>query len=101
MKRRFIQAGPWDDQDEPLRDATLSFIYAHEDSRLTISLESKVQLLAQGEETHQIAGVEIGGNYHRDCKGYPTDAQVISHIEKAPSDAEHFFATTKDRLLAD
>jgi hypothetical protein len=101
LKDRFIKSGLWNDNENPLVDVTLSLIYAHEGARVALSLESQDQLLEHEDKTHRVVGIEIGGNYHRECNGYPTDAQVISHIEKAISDFDHFQVITTNRLLAE
>ncbi|SDW87631.1 hypothetical protein SAMN05421783_1107 [Thiocapsa roseopersicina] len=98
LKARFIKPGPWDQQPLDLKAVTLSFAYAHEDARLTLALEGRVILHQQEEQTQQIFGVDISGNYHRECHGYPTNDMVLAHIAKAKSDAAHF-GTMADELL--
>lgn len=90
LKTRFLRSGPWDEAADPLRDVSLSFIYHHEEARFAITLATTQTVMEQNDQKQQITGLDISGNYHRTCQGYPTDQQVIAHIDKASADLEHF-----------
>ncbi len=92
LKGSFIRSGSWDTEEHPLHEVSLSFRYAHDDSRLTLSLESGAFLRQEDGLQHQAEGLLLSGHYHRECGDYPMDAQVLSHIAKAAADMAHFQA---------
>lgn len=103
LKDRFIRPGSWDTEQQPLRELSLSFGYAHGDSRLTLSLEAGVLVHREGkdEQLRETQGLHINGNYHRECRGYPTDGQVLSSIAKAPDDMAQLQALVSEMLSND
>lgn len=99
LKTRFLRSGPWDEAAAPLRDVSFSFIYHHDEARLAITLATTQTKLEIDGQNQQIYGLDISGNYHRTCQGYPTDQQVIAHIGKASADLEHFRSRITSTLL--
>lgn len=99
LKARFLRSGPWDDASNPLHDVSLSFIYQHDEARLAITLATIQTVREVDGQSQQMLGLDISGNYHRTCKSYPTDKEVIAHIGKASADLEHFMSRITPALL--
>jgi hypothetical protein len=86
LQQHFIKQGPWLDKNS--LDVGVSFAYDHDGGRLTLAFENKLLIAPQNDEFHQVEGVGIKANFHRECTGYPTHEQVFAHIEKLPADSD-------------
>jgi hypothetical protein len=86
LRERFIKPGPWSVAQG--RDVGVSFGYDHDAGQFTLSLGNQILVEPRGEQLHQVGGVGIKANFHRDCAGYPSDGQVRAHIDKLPADAQ-------------
>jgi len=90
LEKHFVNPGSLGQQESALKDIELSFTYDREDACLTISFENNVLLREQGDKVKQAPGVGIAANFHRECTGYPTNAQVLLHIDKMAGDISSF-----------
>jgi len=86
----FLSAAPESGDLGPPTAATLKFVYPFEQGLLHLTLEGAAVVHQQEDKSEEKSGVLVGANYHRECHGYPTDTQVLDHLEHATADAEHF-----------
>jgi hypothetical protein len=100
LKQRFLKAGSWDREERQLRGITLKLVYPYDNGQLILSLEGSALVRQTGDQAEQVQGVLAHANFHRDCKGYPTDRLVLEHIAKATTDETHLGALLTE-LLSD
>jgi len=100
LKKCFIKHGPWEKLEQPLESAAITLTYPHDGARFNLSLEGATVTIAKADRTERWRGVLAAANFHRDCEEYPTDRQVIEHVDHAPSDASYFEEVLK-KLFGD
>jgi len=100
LKERFVKPGPWNQGERALETVSLTLGYAHEDGRLSLSMERATVVTQEEEASTQIHGVLAAANYHREWTDYPGDTKVVESIAYAQKDASHFQSTLHE-LLAD
>lgn len=98
LRQRFLKPGTWDSESHLLERLGIKFGYAHPGGKLTLSLDgAEAKDIADG-KAKVVHGVSVAANFHRECDGYPTDKQVIAHVEKWKGDISRYLTIATDVL---
>lgn len=98
LKERFLKSGAWDGDKHTLDAISLKFSYSLPGYRLIMALDGIIIEVSAGDGSKRLEGVLVHGNYHRDCEGYPSNEQVIAHLNHVTEDWHHFQATASEIL---
>lgn len=86
IKNRFVKAGPWDSKSDPLAAAGVRLLYSIPDGgRVVFDLGAGEQKSSADEDVAQSV-VIVKANFHRECKGYPAEKEVLSHLGHVKDD---------------
>jgi hypothetical protein len=99
LKGHFLKSGPWDNEAHALKAVGLKLVYPLEGGQVTLALDAGTVTQRLEEERTEVSGVLIHGNYHRDCRGYPSQDQVIEHLGQADKDWTYYQDLLSDLLL--
>lgn len=94
---RFLALGPWDDQANPLRDASLAFVYEYEGARLRISLDSGEVRIGEQEEAPRPA-VILRANFHHELPREEAVSRIAALSERSPA-YWAYVSSLSDKLL--
>jgi hypothetical protein len=90
LKERFIKAGPWDSNSDPLDAVGIRLKYRIKGNGFAIfeidAGEQKSSVLDGASQTVAI----VKANFHRGCEGYPAEAQVVDHLSHVREDWIHY-----------
>lgn len=86
LKERFLRSGPWDGFDHLLQDAGLRLVYPVADGRLLLSLDAGEADKAAEGGAKRVPVLIVVGNFHRDCRDYPSKDQVSNHLTHVSDD---------------
>lgn len=89
LRDRFLKPGKWNSADRRLDGLGLQFVYPLPQGRVVLSLDvGEVKDKTSEEEEHLEEIIVANANFHRDCTGYPADAEVAALIQKYQFDWE-------------
>jgi len=95
LKERFLKSGSWDTTEYPISAVGLRLVFdVIKDGRLMVSLDVGEASNSEQSESETRRVVMVRANFHRDCKGYPAEDQVVSYIDRVEDDW-----STLERLL--
>jgi hypothetical protein len=86
LKERFLKEGAWDSPAHRVSAAGVRLIYPLPSGQIALSFDAGT---AQGEETDGEATRTViitNGNFHRECEGYPSNGQVLDHLDHVVED---------------
>lgn len=98
LREKFLKTGTWDDEKHRMEGFSIKFIYPLDRGRLIISIDDGKVVDRSSEEPKELRGLMVYANYHRDCKGYPSDKQVIENFKRMNEDWDHFQTMLSDIL---
>ncbi len=101
LKERFLKPGPWDSDAHRLEGISLKFVYLLQGGRVIFSLDGATMTDRSGDQPKELHGILMHANFHRDCQGYPSDKQVVEHLQSLKKDWEHYQTLLSDIVGSD
>jgi hypothetical protein len=102
LKERFLKAGPWQSERNPLDAAGFRFVYLLlGNGRVTVSIDAgEIEPTPPTEGERQKRRVIVAtANFHRVCEGYPADSQAVEHLERMRDDWSVYQQFLQETLL--
>lgn len=98
LKERFLKQGSWDSSSRPVDAVGLKLVYPLSGGRIVLSLDSGEadRKTEGGLEKSQVVLAKI--NFHRDCKKYPANEEIGSHLNNIASDWDQNQSILNDTL---
>ena len=85
LKNRFLKPGPWDSESNRLEAAGVRLVYPIREGRVVFDLDAGQQSLV-GQQGAPQSVVIVKANFHRECKSYPAEEEVSSHLAHIEED---------------
>lgn len=101
LKNRFLKQGPWDGPSHPLNAVGLRLVYPLSGGRLVLSLDAGEAERTDGGQQKKRPVIIANANFHRECKTYPADQEVETHLNQVGTDWLQYRSLLHDTLEAE
>jgi hypothetical protein len=98
IKTRFLKSGLWDSPSHPLNAVGLRLVYPLSGGRLVLALDAGEAERANGDRREKRPVIIANANFHRECKAYPADREVETHLSQVATDWAQYRSLLHDTL---